>query len=393
MADKIEDHLLIRDRRPKEWFWMDSALYQEHDLPGTGEVKTFAAVLGPSALSVYNFLAHKSDWEKQTCFPSYPTISRHCGISEPTAISAIKKLLDHGLILREPRMEMREGMQTGDRTSNIYTLLGPDNWSLGGGKNILGPPQTGELPGTESVRKSRGGKNILGPQNVVGPKDILGHVVKNSSDGSPNSFRTGGKDNLGYLESVQQASTEQASIEQQQSVVVENEILTGLLAANVTRAKAERLVATDPEGCRRQLEYLPHRLGRKSAAATLVTAITENWAPPDQWLAAQQARDQAEATQERRRREDAARAEARRLENEQRATDERTNTQLDRMFDTLDPKQRSLIETQAKARLGILGRVAANESALAAMRRTLMREFLRALGAPEATEVTNVENG
>ncbi len=128
----------VRDRRGRAWFWQNNTLYDEMQAL-SGEVVTFAAVLGPSAVAVYNYLCRRADEETQSCFPSIPLIAWMTGLTDPTVIESLHLLEDHGLITREHREDIE-----GDPTSNLYTLLPVTSWSLGGGQFNLLPPNLTE---------------------------------------------------------------------------------------------------------------------------------------------------------------------------------------------------------------------------------------------------------
>ena len=166
---------VVRDNRGKDWFWANNAIYDEVKHPETGATVTFAQILGPSAVSVYMFLARLADNRTQTCYPSYPTIESRVGISHGTATNTIHKLCDHGLILRAAR-----AAEEGDRTSNLYTLLPIENWIVQGGiENIL-PSVRARLQPKKSVKKTTGRtKNI---RQVVHHKDDRSTIIVPKQD-------------------------------------------------------------------------------------------------------------------------------------------------------------------------------------------------------------------
>jgi Helix-turn-helix domain len=138
-SERIDQLLVaVRDRRGKKWFWQDNLLYDDVRLED-GLVTTWAAILGPSAVSVYGYLCRRADEETQACFPSHPTIGFLCGLSDPVVIESLQVLEDHGLIL----IQHRDAVE-GDATSNLYVLLPIENWSFGGGKSNLLPTAANE---------------------------------------------------------------------------------------------------------------------------------------------------------------------------------------------------------------------------------------------------------
>ena len=68
------------------------------------------------AALVYAYLCRCSNGKGQ-CFPSYRDIAEKCYCSESTAIRAIRKLINLGLIRRE-----KQTRKYGGQTSNLYTI-------------------------------------------------------------------------------------------------------------------------------------------------------------------------------------------------------------------------------------------------------------------------------
>lgn len=103
----------VRDRRQKEWFWVDNTLLDE-----------YARVLGPNATLVYMALARHSDNDLQTCWPSMELIAEECGIkSRNTVAKGIKKLQEYNMI------GVHESSRPdGKRNNNVYTLVTRRHW-------------------------------------------------------------------------------------------------------------------------------------------------------------------------------------------------------------------------------------------------------------------------
>lgn len=108
----------VRDRRQKEWFWIDNAL-----LDG------FAKVLGPNATLVYIALTRHADNDLQQCWPSMDTIAEEVGLkSRKTVSNGIKALEKYGLI----ETAKSHNPTNGHRLNNVYTLLSRKHWKLPG---------------------------------------------------------------------------------------------------------------------------------------------------------------------------------------------------------------------------------------------------------------------
>ena len=144
----------ITDNRRPNWCWIDNDV-----------VDTFGPVIGPNAIAVYLVLARHANNETRKAWPSFATIARMAGISRPTAIKAVGKLVEAGLISTEKR-----STGYGDWDSNTYTLLpvNAENSLLLGSKEDLPPGKDeqeidggskGGLPGVvkEVYQGSKGG--------------------------------------------------------------------------------------------------------------------------------------------------------------------------------------------------------------------------------------------
>lgn len=151
-------------------------------------------------------------------------------------------------------------------------------------------------------------------------------------------------------------------------------LLAQMQAVGVSDPVAKRLIREKPDVCRQQLEWLPLRDAKKPSGA-LVTAIREEWAPPEkvQELArqqeAEQKRERAHRADEKRRTEE----DAKRCADEERLAEE--NRQLDAYFAELPDSEKQAIEAETKRRLGILA-TRASQAAILAMRRNLLRPEL-----------------
>jgi hypothetical protein len=103
----------IRDKRQKEWFWLDNALLDE-----------YARLIGPNAVLVYIALSRHADNDEQTCWPSMETIAEEIGIkSRNTVAKGIKTLQKFGMI------EVQQSKKVdGTHNNNVYTLLSKKHW-------------------------------------------------------------------------------------------------------------------------------------------------------------------------------------------------------------------------------------------------------------------------
>lgn len=120
---------VVDERRPG-WCWVDNDV-----------IDKFGPILGPNAMAVYLVLARYANKDTRKAWPSFATIAKLAGISRPTAIKAIRKLINAGLVSSEKR-----GSGYGDWDSNSYTLLPVNEQdSLLGSKHPLLPSKP-DLP-------------------------------------------------------------------------------------------------------------------------------------------------------------------------------------------------------------------------------------------------------
>lgn len=75
--------------------------------------------IGSSATVVYIILKRMAG-SKKSCFPSYTTLATKTGLSRPTVITAIEKLIEHGLVTRVTRQRA-----DGGDASNSYVIENP----------------------------------------------------------------------------------------------------------------------------------------------------------------------------------------------------------------------------------------------------------------------------
>ncbi len=98
----------VRDGGHPPFFRVDNRLVDDH-LAGMEE----------SVLKVYLVLTRRADNGTRQCYPGYDHLANVAGISRRTAIRAVKRLVELGLVHRERRVDQRSG----DPDSNRYTML------------------------------------------------------------------------------------------------------------------------------------------------------------------------------------------------------------------------------------------------------------------------------
>ena len=95
-----------KDERKEGWFGGRNEIFD-----------VWGKYLKPDGIIVYVCLCRHANHDYETWI-SYETICHECGISQPTAIRTIKKLIDLGLIT----CTLREKDDRSDN-SNLYTIL------------------------------------------------------------------------------------------------------------------------------------------------------------------------------------------------------------------------------------------------------------------------------
>lgn len=132
-----EPRTFLEDQRKRGWFWDHNAVFESD--------------LSANAMLVRLYLARCSNGDRQA-WPSLNTIARHCKISKPTVIKAVKELQEKGWLNKIIRKRPNQEHET-----TIYVLQDP-------------PPISDE------VSKERGSKADLPPvKNKTGK---TGGVVK-----------------------------------------------------------------------------------------------------------------------------------------------------------------------------------------------------------------------
>lgn len=97
----------LNDGRKKNWFWDYNCIFDTN--------------LTEHAKLIRLFLARCADNDSRQSFPSINTIAQKCSISRPTVKRALAELEETGWLKKAHRYT-----ENGDFTSNIYTLLVPE---------------------------------------------------------------------------------------------------------------------------------------------------------------------------------------------------------------------------------------------------------------------------
>lgn len=134
-----EPRTFLEDKRKRGWFWDHNAVFESG--------------LSANAMLVRLYLARCANGDRQA-WPSLNTIARHCKISKPTVIKAVKELQEKGWLDKITRKRPNQEHET-----TIYVLQDPpcvnnevNEPQEGGGKADL-PPVKNETGGTGGVVK------------------------------------------------------------------------------------------------------------------------------------------------------------------------------------------------------------------------------------------------
>jgi DNA-binding MarR family transcriptional regulator len=113
---------VLQDTRRKNWFWDHNAVFESD--------------LSNNAILVRLYLARCANGERQA-WPSLNTIGKHCKLSKPTVIKALKELEEKGWLTKTIRQRPNQEHET-----TVYSLTDPpaeaaSDLREGGGKAIL----------------------------------------------------------------------------------------------------------------------------------------------------------------------------------------------------------------------------------------------------------------
>jgi hypothetical protein len=152
-------------------------------------------------------------------------------------------------------------------------------------------------------------------------------------------------------------------------------LLRRMAAARVAGEVARDLLRRVPHAdIARQLDWLPDREA-KNPAAVFVKAVRENWAAPAPVVERIEAQERAKKSRAAQDTEKSRKAQERDFTARKKAAAEEESARLDAAWEKFDAATRSRIESQARARLGVLGHAGRAPAALLAMRRNLQREL------------------
>lgn len=103
--------------------------------------------LSSYARLVYVYLCHRADYADRTAFPSYRRMAHDLECSRSQIIRAITELITARLLEKSHRVSSR-----GDLTSNLYTLIDPEDVDTISGSVSQIPPSSCQTPPLVSDR-------------------------------------------------------------------------------------------------------------------------------------------------------------------------------------------------------------------------------------------------
>lgn len=77
------------------------------------------STISAKSLAVIGYLLERMHNSLRTCFPAIKTIAKQVHISISSVKRALKELVEHGFIKKDPRFDERKN---GAQTSNLYTI-------------------------------------------------------------------------------------------------------------------------------------------------------------------------------------------------------------------------------------------------------------------------------
>ena len=126
----------LHDDRRMPFFMIDNRVIDE-----------MGAELGPQAIAAYNVIVRYANGSTgKDSFPSYKTIGDKSGMARSTAVKAVDKLVELGLVKKEARTNHK------GQASNHYTVIDLSQVSPGNGLTSLHESESGKR--THLVRET-----------------------------------------------------------------------------------------------------------------------------------------------------------------------------------------------------------------------------------------------
>lgn len=125
-----ESKIEIRDARDGKFLWI-----------GKETLKLLSEKTDNTGIAVYSWLCYYANSKAQDCFPSIPTLARHCNVSSRTIIRKLKRLELLNVIF----IDRTEGR------SNVYKLLDVNSSCRNAVEKTSDTGVTGDMDGTGEV--------------------------------------------------------------------------------------------------------------------------------------------------------------------------------------------------------------------------------------------------
>lgn len=157
-----EGKIEIRDVRDGKFLWI-----------GKETLRLLSEKTDNTGIAVYSWLCYYANSKAQDCFPSIPTLARHCNVSSRTIIRKLKRLEQLNVIL----IDRTEGR------SNVYKLLDVTSSSKDAVEKTSDTGVTGDMDDT-------GGVTPMSPPVVtpVSPEQDLIEQDSNNKTAGANSL-------------------------------------------------------------------------------------------------------------------------------------------------------------------------------------------------------------
>ncbi|MTI84965.1 MAG: helix-turn-helix domain-containing protein [Firmicutes bacterium] len=137
--EQVESDTVLKDKRKRGWFWDNN--------------EVFDSDLSKNAILVRLYIAKCANGDRQA-WPSLNTIAKHCKVSKPTVIKALKELEEKGWLQKIIRRQTND-----EYVSTVYILKDPPETSeasipfkKGGSKTVL-PPVKNEVSEEKAATK------------------------------------------------------------------------------------------------------------------------------------------------------------------------------------------------------------------------------------------------
>ncbi len=172
----MDEQFIIRDGRKRGRYSVDHALFAEKYRPQKPN-KTWAALIKPTGVTIYNAIIHHADYHTQDCYPSYTTLEEITGMSLSQVKREVKKLNDFKFIhtITPEDKKSLPAIPEKEKDVNTYIVLDKSEWVV---------PENYETDYAPTIRTDKGKPNPKRSKNKKrSVPDRHGEVVSDRHGG------------------------------------------------------------------------------------------------------------------------------------------------------------------------------------------------------------------